>query len=99
MPAYVIADITVSDARTFAEYAKLTPAVLANYGGQFVVRGGNAEALEGDWKPQRLVVLKFDSAEQAKRWWNSPEYAPLRKMRQGASQGDLIVVEGCESPA
>jgi uncharacterized protein (DUF1330 family) len=99
MPAYVIADITVSDAKVFAEYAKLTPAVLARYGGRFIVRGGNAEALEGEWRPQRLVVLKFDSVEQARQWWNSPEYAPLRKTRQGAtSKGNLVVAEGCEAP-
>jgi uncharacterized protein (DUF1330 family) len=96
MPAYVIADITVTDTKAFEEYAKLTPAVLARYGGQFIVRGGNAQALEGEWRPQRLVVMRFDSVEQARRWWSSEEYAPLRKMRQGASQGRLIAVEGCE---
>ena len=72
----------------------MTPAAIAAYGGRFVVRGGAAETLEGDWKPARLVVLEFDSLERAKEWWSSPEYAPAKALRQKSSRTRMIVVEG-----
>ena len=58
------------------------------------MRGGPAENLEGDWEPKRVVVLRFESVDAAKTWWNSPEYAPAKAMRQRASNGKMIVVEG-----
>jgi uncharacterized protein (DUF1330 family) len=74
MPAYVIVDLTVTDLPTMEEYRKRVPATLAAYGGRFLVRGGAHQTVEGDWKPNRLVVLEFPSMEQAKRWYDSEEY-------------------------
>ena len=73
MPAYIIADVTVTDPATMEEYRKRVPATLAKYGGRFIVRGGAHQTLEGDWKPNRLVVLEFPSLEQARRWYDSEE--------------------------
>jgi uncharacterized protein (DUF1330 family) len=67
---------------------------LTRYGGKFLVRGGRAEVLEGDWQPNRLVVVEFDSFEQAKAWWNSDDYAAPKKLRQSASTTNMIVVDG-----
>ena len=72
------------------------PASLEAYGGKFLVRGGAVEKLEGDWKPSRLVVLAFDSVEQAKRWWNSDEYREARDLRQASADTRMIVVEGVD---
>jgi uncharacterized protein (DUF1330 family) len=94
MTAYVIADIEVTDPAGYAEYGKHVPATVAKYGGRFAVRGGKLEALEGGWTPKRAVVLEFPSYEQALKWYNSPEYAPLIALRQKASKGRLFVVEG-----
>ena len=68
MPAYVIANVTVTDLPAMEEYRKQVPATLAKYGGRFVVRGGAIQTVEGDWKPSRLVVIEFPSRADAQRW-------------------------------
>lgn len=94
MAAYVIVEVTVHDEKAYEDYKKLTPATIAAYDGQFVVRGGKTEALEGDWQPQRLVVLQFPTIEKAKAWWASPEYAPAKSIRQRVATTKMLVVEG-----
>jgi uncharacterized protein (DUF1330 family) len=94
MVAYVIADVDVKDAAKYAEYRPIAERTIAQYGGRFLVRGGPAEPLEGGWTPKRIVVLEFPTAEQAKRWYHSPEYAPGIELRQAASVGRLILVDG-----
>ena len=94
MTAYVIGEIEVTDPATYEEYRKQVMAVVTKYGGKFIVRGGRVETLEGDWAPKRFVALEFPSLEQAQKWYRSPEYAPLIALRQKASRGKLILVEG-----
>jgi len=94
MPAYVIVDVEIHDHEIYAEYRQLTPAAIAAYGGRFVVRGGAVQPLEGDWKPERIVVLEFTTVEQARAWWDSPEYRPARDLRQRSASTRMIVVEG-----
>lgn len=94
MPAYVFANIEVTDPVLYEEYRKGVPATIAQYGGRFVARGGAVEGLEGGYAPKRVVILEFPSVERAKAWWDSPEYQPLRVLRQRASRGDLLLVEG-----
>jgi uncharacterized protein (DUF1330 family) len=94
MTAYVIVDVTVQDAENYAEYRKLAPASVAQYGGKYIARGGHTETLEGDWTPSRLVILEFPSLEQAKAWVNSPEYAPARAMRHAYATSKMVVIEG-----
>lgn len=94
MSAYVIVDIDVHDAPGLEEYRRLVPSTLAKYGGRFIVRGGSFQSLEGSWRPKRLVVLEFPSVEQARRWYDSDEYRPLKAMRMKASTADLVLVEG-----
>jgi uncharacterized protein (DUF1330 family) len=81
MPAYIIVEIDILDPVGYEEYKKLASATVENYGGKYIVRGGKTEVLEGDWKPKRIVVLQFESAQRAKDWLNSEEYRELRKMR------------------
>lgn len=94
MPAYVIADVNVTDAKGYEDYRAQVLATVTKYGGRFVVRGGNPEGLEGGWSPSRIVVLEFADKAAAKAWYNSPEYKPLIAMRQHASKGSLILVDG-----
>jgi uncharacterized protein (DUF1330 family) len=94
MAAYVIGEIEVTDPVLYEEYRKQVPAVVAKYGGRFIVRGGRVEPLEGGWSPKRFVALEFPSMEQALKWYRSEEYAPLIRLRQKASRGKLIIVEG-----
>jgi len=79
MSAYIIVDIDIHDTAGLEEYRRQVPATIAKYGGRFIVRGGKFETLEGNWNPKRLVVLEFPSGEQAKRWYDSAEYRPLRR--------------------
>ena len=96
MAAYVLVEVEVTDPATYEEYKQLTPATLVAYGGKFIVRGGAFETLEGDWKPNRVVVLEFPTVEQAKTWWNSPEYSKAKAIRQRAANTRMIVLEGFE---
>jgi uncharacterized protein (DUF1330 family) len=100
MAGYIIVDVRVTDPVPYEHYKAAVSATLTPFGGRFLVRGGRAETLEGDWQPNRLVVLAFDSVEQARSWWESPAYAPLKQLRQSASEASMILVEGVdEGPA
>lgn len=94
MPAYVIVEIEIHDPAAYEEYKKLTPASIAAYGGRFVVRGGASESLEGNWQPQRIVVLEFPTVARAKEWWNSAEYTTAKLIRQRAAHTKMLVVPG-----
>lgn len=94
MPAYIIVDITVRDPDTYERYRKMVPPSIAAYGGRFLVRGGATETLEGSWSPRRLVILEFASAERARAWWASPEYAPAKALREASSDAEMVLVEG-----
>ena len=94
MSAYVIGEIEVTDPAVYEDYRKQVLAVVTKYGGKFLVRGGKVDSKEGGWAPKRIVVLEFPSMEQAQKWYHSPEYAPLIKLRQKASKGKLILLEG-----
>ena len=94
MAAYVIVDIEVTDSEGYGEYGRLAPATVAAYGGRYLARGGEAEALEGDWLPQRLVILEFESAARAKQWLESPEYRAARQLRHQTARTNMVVVEG-----
>ena len=96
MSAYVIVEIEIHDPADYEEYKKLTPGSIAAYDGRFVVRGAQTESLEGDWNPQRIVVLQFPSVQRAKEWWNSPEYTKAKTIRQRAAKTKMLVVEGYE---
>ncbi|HEX2279973.1 MAG TPA: DUF1330 domain-containing protein [Candidatus Tectomicrobia bacterium] len=94
MPAYVIAQLTITDPEGFETYRNMVPATIAKYGGKFVVRGGNVETLEGHWDTQRLVIIEFENAERAKQWWASEDYREAKQLRQRTAKTQLIVVEG-----
>ncbi len=94
MSAYVIVDITVTDPERYEDYKKLAPPAIAAYGGKYVVRGGKSEKLEGNWEPNRIVILQFESTEKAKEFINSPEYREARALRHETASSNMIVVEG-----
>lgn len=96
MAGYVIAEVNVKDAALFEEYRRLVPATIARYGGRYLVRGGAVEPKEGDWAPRRLVLLEFPTVEDARRWYHSPEYAPLLAMRLNAADTKAVIVEGVQ---
>jgi uncharacterized protein (DUF1330 family) len=95
MPAYVIGDVREArDAEALAEYRRRNTDVVARHGGRFIVRGGEHELLEGDWDTVRIVVIEFPDMAAARGWYESEDYAPLKALRQGASDTSLILVDG-----
>ena len=94
MPGYVIADVTVTDPETYADYRALTPGSIAAFDGRFLVRGGEHEVIAGGWQPGRLVLLEFDSPARAAAWYDSPAYVEARAIRQRASTGHMVHLEG-----
>lgn len=94
MAAYLVVDIDVTKPEQFEEYKKLAPAAIAKYGGRYIIRGGAYETLEGDWKPQRVTVVEFESMEKAKAFYNSPEYQLAIKARAGAANMKMLLVQG-----
>jgi uncharacterized protein (DUF1330 family) len=94
MPAYLIVNIEVKDPVRYAEYVQGVPATIARHGGKYLARGGQAEQLEGEWEPKRVVLLEFPSYADAKEWWSCDAYRPLKELRRSASVGNILLVEG-----
>jgi uncharacterized protein (DUF1330 family) len=94
MPAYFIVDNEVIDSAVFEEYRTQVPATVEKFGGRFLVRGGQIQSLEGDWKPKRIVVTEFPSIEQARRWYDSEDYRALKALRSRSARGSVVLVEG-----
>lgn len=94
MSAYLVCMVRVDDPETYKKYTALTPALIANYGGRFLVRGGPCETIEGEEFKDRLVVLEFPSQEAIKTFYASPEYQEAVKFRHAASQARFIMAEG-----
>jgi uncharacterized protein (DUF1330 family) len=94
MPGYVVLSVEVLDAERYGEYARMGPPTVAQYGGRYLVRGGQVERRSGNWEPKRLVIIEFSSVGQARKWWDSPEYAPARALREACAVSDVVIVEG-----
>jgi len=92
-PAYVIAEVDVTDPTTMQKYAEKVPETLAPFNHQYLVRGGKTQALEGE-PPKRIIVIAFDSAEKARGWYDSPAYEAIKPIRQSAAKSRLFIVEG-----
>lgn len=95
---YIIAEVRITNPAAYAEYQTLATAIVAQYGGQFIVRGGSREQREGidaahndEW---RTMIIEFPSLEQARAWYDSPEFTEAKKIRIANSIGRLFVVEG-----
>jgi uncharacterized protein (DUF1330 family) len=92
-PAYVLAEVQVTDPIAIKEYAEKVPETLVPFHGHTVVAGGKTQALEGE-PPKFIVVIAFDSMEKARGWYGSPAYAAIRPIRQRAANSRLFIVEG-----
>lgn len=94
MPAYLIANIEITNPAGYEEYRKRVPPTLAAHGGRFIARGGAIEVLEGSWAPTRLVIIEFPDMAALKSWYNSPAYRPLIELRQRNARSNLVAIEG-----
>lgn len=94
MAAYMIADVEVIDSIGYEEYRQKVPATIAAYGGRYLARGGATEVLDGSWSPKRCVILEFPDMDRFRAWWSSPEYTPLRALRERSTNSNLVVTQG-----
>ena len=96
MPAaYIIVDMLITDMAQYQQYMAAAPAAVAAAGGEYLVRGGRFEALEGEWQPNRVAMLRFPSYEKAKAFYDGEMYRAVRAKRQGATQFfNMVLVEG-----
>ena len=94
MPAYVIANIEVTDPKGYEEYRSRTLATIEKFGGRFIVRGGTHEVKEGAWQPHRLILLEFPDMDTARRWYDSDAYQGIIPYRSHTAKTELLLVEG-----
>jgi len=94
MAVYVIASLTIKDAVRFEDYRRTVLPSMEKYGGPFVARGGPINVLEGDWPRERLIIAEFPNMERAQQWWDSPEYAEPKALRQATADSELVIVQG-----
>jgi uncharacterized protein (DUF1330 family) len=92
MSAFVLVEVDIHNMEVYEEYKKLTPASIETFGGKFVIRGLPVEALEGEWKHDRLVLLEFPNKEKALEWYNSENYQKAKKIREKASSANFFIV-------
>ena len=98
-PAYLIVEMSISKPEQYKEYMAKAPACVKAFGGEYIVRGGRSEVMEGDWQPHRLALLKFPSYEQAKAFYDDGPYKEVRKLRLGATDYfNMVLVEGVSAP-
>jgi uncharacterized protein (DUF1330 family) len=94
MAVYIVADVEIKDPREYQRYAQQVPPTVEQYGGKFLARGGQPEPLEGNWQAKRIVIIEFPSAEQAKAWYNSPEYSAIISIRHSSATARIILAHG-----
>ena len=92
--AYIIANVTVTNPEQYDEYKKLSSIAMTAHGAEVCVRGGKVEVLEGDWTPERVVLLKFKDVGRAHDFYNSPEYGQAIQARKNISVMRMVLVEG-----
>ena len=94
MSAYVIANVRVNDTERYKDYVAAVPALIEKHGGKYCVRGGESQVLEGEWGPDRFVVIEFPSRDAALAFYNDPDYVPFRSLRQAVTDSNVIVFDG-----
>ena len=94
MSGYVIVEFKIYDKKELEKYKELAPATVKTFEGEFVVQEGKKIALEGDWNPERIVLVKFPTFERAKEWYDSEMYAKASVFRRKAAETRAVILEG-----
>jgi uncharacterized protein (DUF1330 family) len=97
MPAYLIAEHTITDREKFEEYRVKVGPLIAKHGGRYITKGGSQSVLEKEnavWQPERVVIIEFPDMASLNAWYNSPEYQPLIAIRRASARDMLITLEG-----
>lgn len=99
MSAYIIVDMQISDLDQYKRYMAEAPAAVQAAGGEYLVRGGRLEVIEGDWEPARIAMLRFPSFDEAKAFYDGELYRQASAKRLGATEFfNMVLVEGVAAP-
>jgi len=94
MPVYLIIDVAIKDQEVYGEFVAGVPAVVEKYGGRYLARSGEISVMVGDWQPERIVLIQFESIDQVQEFFASPEYLALVPLREKSATSRAIIVEG-----
>lgn len=94
MPAYLIVDVDIRDVARYEDYKSQVPALIARHGGEYLVRGGAHEVIEGDWTPTRMVMFRFPDRAAIKAFIDDPAYKPLAALRHEIAKSRIIAIDG-----
>ena len=94
MSAYLIVNVDVHDTEAYEEYKKGVTPLVSKHGGEYLVRGGDHEIIEGNWNPVRLVLFRFPDRAAIRALFDDPEYQPLKELRHRIATTDVVAVEG-----
>ncbi len=95
MAVYLLIEITIKDRELYSKYVEMVPLIIEKHGGRYLARGGKVTPLLGDWKPERLILIEFDSIEQIHECFRSKEYLEIAPFREQSTISRSIIVEGC----
>lgn len=95
MSVYFLADIEIKDKKMYSEYTDKAPEIIRKYGGIYLVKGGEVETVSGDWRPKRVIIIKFSSQKALRECFNSAEYKEIAPLREKSTTSKAIIVEGC----
>jgi uncharacterized protein (DUF1330 family) len=99
MPVFLIIEIAIKDRELYSHYVEKVPAIIEKHGGRYLARGGTVTPLMGDWNPERVILIEFDTAEQIHKCFQSPEYLEIAPLREQSTTSRSIIVEGYSPPA
>ena len=94
MPAYYIGEHKISDVALFDDYLAKVVSMIERFGGRYLTKAGSHEMLEGDWRPNRVVIIEFADIRSIQNWYRAPEYQPLIALRRSAATDVMIILEG-----
>lgn len=94
MAAYIVSRVTIHDPQAMQRYMAEAPATVAAFGGRYLVRGNDVQALEGAWEHERMVIVEFPDKESAEAWYDSDVYRPLRELRQRSASTVILLAAG-----
>jgi len=95
MSVYMIVETKeVMDKRKYSEYIQRVPQTIEKFGGRYLARGGQVNVVSGEWNPERVIIVEFESRDKFNAWWNSPEYRAVAPLRELSTKTNAIVVEG-----
>jgi uncharacterized protein (DUF1330 family) len=94
--AYLIVDLDIHDPVGYQKYREGVPALIAKHGGEYLVRGGEFEVIEGDWRPHRLVLFRFPDRQAIRDFFADPDYAEFKNIRFKTAKTAAVAVDGTE---